>query len=156
MRDLKKIPSSLVPDLSGRAFRRRRRTILPLLTMDPGGLPRAALLSYGEVRARSADRLTVAVTTGSRTEANLIRRGAATLLVLETGHAVSIQARAGRGRICRSRPDRTLFPLRVVGVRSDRAPASEGDPALACGARFAGGALEALFSPDVYAELGAL
>jgi len=156
MRDLNEIPPSLVPDLSGGAFARRRRTVLPLLTTDPGGLPRAALLSYGEVRARSGDRLAVAVTTGSRTEANLIRRRGATLLVIETGRAISIQARAGRGQVCRSRPTRTLFPLKVVRVRADRAPSREGAPSLACGARFSGGDPAELFSPEIYAELGAL
>jgi hypothetical protein len=152
--EFERMPRELVRALSGEAFRRRRRLVLPLLTTDPEGYPRAALLTLSEVRATSATDLCVAVHTGSRTALNLIRRGSATLLYLARDVAASVQARAGRGRACGSDPDRQLFPLSVVRVRLDRASPGEGDVALLTGPTFTGRGGGRLFSEELFAELG--
>jgi hypothetical protein len=143
----------LVRLLGEEGFRARRKLAIPLLTCDPEGIPRAALLCLSEIRALSARRLAVAVSSGSRTEANLIRRPGATLLLLDAGISVSIRARAGKARVCLSQPDRKIFPLRVVGVKEDEPLPGEHAVAIASGPRFAGPRSDALFSPALFDEL---
>jgi len=154
MAEFECMPRELVRALSGGAFRRRRRLVLPLLTTDPEGHPRVALLTPSEVRATSASDLAVAVRAGSRTALNLIRRGTATLLYLSRGVAASVQAKAGRGRACGTDPDKQLFPLSVLRVRLDRPSASEGDVALLTGPTFTGRDGARLFSEELFEELG--
>jgi hypothetical protein len=149
-----RMPGELVEILSGGAFRKRRRLVLPFLTTDPGGYPRAALLTPGEVRALSASSLAVAVHAGSRTAANLIRRGEAALLYLARGCAASIQAKAGHGRTSVNDPDRQIFPLTVVRVRFDEPGHEEGQVALLTGPTFTGRDGGRLFSEELFAELG--
>ena len=148
------MPRELVDALSGGAFRRRRRLVLPFLTTDLGGHPRAALLTLGQVRAVSPASLCVAVQAGSRTAANLIRRGEATLLYLARGVAASVEAKAGRGHTCGSDPDRQIFPLSVVRVRLDRPSPAESGLALLTGPTFAGRDGDRLFSQELFDELG--
>jgi hypothetical protein len=154
MADSRELPPHLLEFLAGRGFRSRRRVVIPLLTTDPEGVPRAALLTVGEVRAHSTRKLLVAVRGKSRTAANLIRRRGATLLLLDTGQAISIQARAGRGRPCRSDLERQIFPLTVLRVSTDRADPREGRVTLAEGPRFGGPDAARLFSAALFEELG--
>ncbi len=148
------MPRELHSALSGEGFRRRRRLVLPLLTTDPGGFPRVALLTLGEVRANSPSEIAVAVHAGSRTDFNLVRRGTATLLYLNSRMTASVQARAGRGKVCGSDPARRVFPLRIEHVRVDRPAESEGDVSLLTGPTFTGRDAGRLFSDELYAELG--
>src|SRR5450755_2338790 len=97
MPDLTRMPRELHAALAGEGFRRRRRLVLPLLTTDPEGYPRVALLTLGEVRANSLVDFAVAVRGESRTAFNLVRRPNATLLYLHRQFTASIQAQAGRG-----------------------------------------------------------
>ena len=154
MQELTALPRELERSLGGEAFQRRRRIVLPLLTADPEGFPRAALLTAGEVRALSAGAIAVAVLGASRTALNLIRRRQATLLFLQRNLAASIRLRAGRGRVCRSDPDRTLFPMAVFRVRMDAAAKREGRVALLSGPTFGGADASSLFSEELFAELG--
>jgi hypothetical protein len=151
--ELEKLPREIEFALSGSGFRARRRLALPFLTVDPGGFPRAALLTLGEVRAHSRTTLSVAVRAGSRTAANLIRRKTATLLYLARNQAVWIQGKAGRGRSSDFDPDRLIFPLAVVLVKVDRPPQAEGVAALAGGPTFTSRGSDRLFSDELYAEL---
>jgi hypothetical protein len=152
--DLDKMPRDLHVALGGEGFRRRRRLVLPLLTSDPEGFPRAALLMLGEVRANAPDALAVAVRGKSRTAANLVRRGHATLLYMHRGLTASVQTRVGRGHVCEFDPERQVFPLHVVQVRIDRPDPAEGDVELLTGPTFAGPDADALFSEPLFAELG--
>jgi hypothetical protein len=152
--DLERMPRELQRVLAGEGFRRRRRQVLPLLTTDPGGFPRVALLTLAEVRATSSNALCVAVRAGSRTDFNLVRRGTATLLYLHRLLSASVQARAGRARVCGADPGRRLFPLAVERVRIDRPDAAEGRVALLTGPTFGGPDAAALFSDELFAELG--
>jgi hypothetical protein len=154
MPDLSRIPRDLQSVLSGEGFRRRRRLVLPLLTTDPEGFPRVALLTLGEVRANSPSQLAVAVQARSRTALNLVRRGTVTLLYLHRNMSASVQARAGRGRVSTADPARRVFPLTVESVRVDRPAETEGDVALLTGPTFAGADADRLFSDELYAELG--
>ena len=148
------MPRELTRALSGEAFRRRRRIVLPLLTSDAEGYPRAALLTLSEVRAISPTSLAVAVRAGSRTALNLIRRGSATVLYLARGLAVSVQAKAGRGHTCSADPGRQLFPLAVVHVKVDEPDPAEGEVALLTGPTFTGPDGSRLFSEELFEELG--
>jgi hypothetical protein len=154
MKELDRLPRELEQALSGEAFRRRRRLVLPLLTTDPEGYPRVALLTPGEVRANSATQFAVAVSAGSHTAANLIRRGHATLLYMHRAVTASVQARAGRGRVCPRDPDRHLFPMTVHRVRLDLPSAREGEVSLLTGPTFTGADAAALFSPELFEDLG--
>lgn len=148
------MPREIEIAFAGAAFRRRRRLVVPLITTDPDGFPRVALLTMAEVRAVSPLRLGVAVMAGSRTAINLVRRGMATILFLHRSVTASIQARARHGRVCRTDPRRRLFPLEVESVRLDRPAASEGEVALLSGPTFTGRDAGRLFSNELYAEIG--
>ena len=152
--ELDRLPPDIQLALSGAGFRMRRRLALPFLTVDPEGFPRAALLTMGEVRARSRTVLAVAVKAGSHTAANLIRRRTATLLYLARHQAVWVQARAGRGRSSDYDPDRQIFPLAVFRVKIDRPAPGEGPVALASGPTFSARGSDQLFSEDLFEELG--
>jgi len=151
----KSLPSRLKRLLGGEGFDARRKLSIPLLTCDPEGIPRAALLSFSEIRALSSARLVVAVASGSRTEANLIRRRGATVLLLDAGMAMSIRARAGKGKPSVSMPAKKIFPLSVLSVKEDAPLEGEGGVALVSGPRFAGPSAEAIFSQALFDELGA-
>ncbi|HEY7575433.1 MAG TPA: hypothetical protein VIB08_09745 [Thermoanaerobaculia bacterium] len=152
--DLDRLPSDIFRELSGGGFGRRRRLVVPLLTTDPDGFPRAALLALGEVRATSPTLLAVAVRAGSRAAANLLRRKTATILLLDVNRAASIRALAGRARPCESDPTRQIFPLKVAGVKIDTPAKSEGNVGLKRGPEVGGRGYLRLFSEDVFAELG--
>jgi len=152
VQEIHRLTPALERSLAGAVFRRRRRLVLPLLTTDPEGFPRAALLTPGEVRALSPTRIAVAVLAASRTSINLIRRRQATLLFLARGVAASIRLRAGRGQISVSDPDRTIFPMAVFRVRLDE-PVDEGDVALLAGPAFGGTGAERMFSRELFEEL---
>ena len=152
MHEVPRLTPAIERSLSGAVFRRRRRLVLPLLTTDPEGFPRAALLTPAEVRALSPTRLAVAVLAASRTSINLIRRRQATLLFLVRGLAASIRLRAGRGRVSVSDPDRTIFPMAVLRVRLDE-PVEEGDVAMLAGPAFGGAGADRLFSQELFDEL---
>jgi hypothetical protein len=148
------MPRDLQQALSGEGFRRRRRLVLPLITTDPQGFPRVALLTLGELRANSPAGLAVAVLGESRTAFNLVRRGVATVLYLHRQMTASIQARAGRGRVSTADPARRVFPLAVERVRLDRPAETEGDVSLLTGPTFTGRDSGRLFSEELFAELG--
>lgn len=88
------------------------------------------------------------------TEANLIRRRGATLLYLDSGACVSIQARAGKAHVSRSCPDTRIFPLQVVRVKEDRPLLEEGSISISSGPRFSRRGTAALFSLALFRELG--
>ena len=140
--------------LGGEGFRRRRRIVLPLVTTDPEGFPRVALLTLGEVRANSASEIAVAVRADSRTAFNLVRRGTATLLYMHKHVTAFVQARAGHGRASAADPAKRLFPLKVQHVRIDRPAPEEGRVSLLTGPTFGGADAAMLFSDELFQELG--
>ena len=152
--ELTRLPPELAAALAGDGFRRRRRLVLLLATSDADGFARVALLTMGEVRALSDKRLAIAVRARSRTAINLVRRATATLVYLNRTLTASVQARAGRGRVCRADPSRRLFPMRVERVKIDRPHPAEGDVELLAGPTFTGAGASTLFSDELFAELG--
>lgn len=154
MAESNRLPPELAALFSGRAFRSRSRAVLPFLTVDPEGFPRAALLTFGEIRATSGRKFAVAVQSGSRTAANLIRRKNATLLYLARNRAMWVQASAGRGRTCDCDCSRQIFPLEIVRVKVDRPSPKEEKVSLAAGPVFSARDGAALFSEELFEELG--
>jgi hypothetical protein len=152
--EARKLSPKLTRLLGEEGFQARNKLAIPLLTCDPEGIPRAALLSFSEVRVLSPNRIAVAVSSGSKTEANLIRRAGATLLVLDAGLSISIRAHAGKARVSVASPEKKIFPLRVLGVKTDEPLPGEKGVAIANGPRFAGAHAEALFSESLFEELG--
>ena len=153
MPEFDRLPRELEEVLSGRAFRERKRLALPFLTIDPEGFPRAALLTFSEVRAISRSELCVAVQSGSRTAANLIRRQKAALYYLARHCVAWIQATAGHGRVCDSDPERQIFPLAVFRVKLDRGRAREESVELLSGPTYTSPDGPELFSEELFAEL---
>ncbi len=152
--EFERMPRDLETLFSGEGFAARHGVALPFVTVDPEGYPRAALLSFGEVRARSRSELTVAVRIGSHTAANLIRRKTALLTYLARGHAIWVQVRAGRGRTSACDPERQIFPLSVVRVKIDSTGPEEGSAELLTGPIFSAGDPDRIFSPVLFDELG--
>jgi hypothetical protein len=154
MPESEKMPRDLETLFSGRGFAERHGSAVALVTVDPGGYPRAALLSFGEVRAHSGKRLSVAVQTRSHTAANLIRRHQAMLYYLARGYCAWVQARAGRGRACDCDPERQIFPLAVFRVKVDRPGPDEADVEILTGPLFSAGDPNRIFSQPLFDELG--
>jgi hypothetical protein len=154
MPEFDRLPRVLVEILSGKAFRARKHLALPLLTIDPEGFPRAALLTPSEVRATSPTDLRVAVQAKSLTAANLIRRQKAALYYLAANRVAWIQASAGHGRVCDADPDRQIFPLAVFRVKVDHPSLREGAARLLCGPTFSDADGAGLFSEELFEELG--
>jgi hypothetical protein len=152
--ELERMPKELEALFSGEGFAARHGVALPFVTVDPEGYPRAALLSFGEIRARSRQKLAVAVRTGSHTAANLIRRRTAMIFYLARGNAVWLQVRAGRGRTCMFDPNRQIFPLTIVRVKSDAAGPDEGDAQLLTGPILTSSQPDRIFSVPLFEELG--
>ena len=153
MPEYDRLPRQLEETLSGKAFRERKRLALPFLTIDPEGFPRAALLTFSEVRALSRNQITVAVQSGSRTAANLIRRQKAALCFLAKDCAAWIQATAGHGRVCDSDPERQIFPLAVHRVKVDRGSRNEEEVELLSGPTYSTPEGQEIFSEELFAEL---
>jgi hypothetical protein len=153
MSELEKMPRDLEALFSGRGFAQRHGCALPLVTVDPGGYPRAALLSFGEIRAQSRTQLTVAVQTRSQTAANLIRRPQAMLYYLGRDYCAFVQASAGRGRACDCDPDRQIFPLAVFRVKVDQPGPEEGDVEVLTGPLFSAANPDRIFSQPLFDEL---
>jgi hypothetical protein len=153
MAELAKLPPDLATLFGGKGFATRHGLILPLVTVDPEGYPRAALLSFGEIRARSRSEIAVAVRSGSRTAANLIRRPAAMISYLGRHRAVWVQARAGRGHPSACDPEKQIFPLSVVRVKIDAADSAEGAVSIVTGPIFTAREPDRVFSKQLFEEL---
>lgn len=153
MPEYERLPRQLEAILGGKGFRERKRLALPFLTIDPEGFPRAALLTLSEVRALSPTELSVAVQSGSRTAANLIRRQKAALYFLAHDCAAWIQVTAGHGRVCDADPERQIFPLAVYRVKLDRGTKQEEGVELLSGPTYASPDGHEIFSEELFAEL---
>jgi hypothetical protein len=133
------LSDALFERLSGRDPGRHRGLVLPFCTVDAGGWPHVALLSYTEVVARDASTLRVALYADSGSAENLRRGGRATLLIFDAGLAQYIKLHAAelpQQRIAAT-PWNAVFELRVEQVLSDAAdPQREGGSVITSGTSF--------------------
>jgi hypothetical protein len=105
---------------------------IELVTVDPGGWPRVALLSTGQVVAVGASRLRLALWSGSHSTANLTRTGLATLAFVHDRAAFRVRLRTCRGADLDLDRRLAVFDGRVVDVRKDVVPYA----VIECGIRF--------------------
>jgi hypothetical protein len=81
----KELTEALLKRLSGAATASHEGKIIPILTLDEGGWPHPALLSYYEVVAKSASTLEMAIWKDSSTANNLRRLGKISLMIADHG-----------------------------------------------------------------------
>ncbi len=79
------LTEALMRRLSGREVEGHEGKIIPVFTVDEGGWPHPALLSYYEVRAKDPSTLELALWKESSTANNLRRTGALTLMIMDEG-----------------------------------------------------------------------
>lgn len=96
---------------------------LLFLTIDEGGFPHPAMLSFREVAVKDAERLRFCLNASSRTSENLRRRKKAALLLIDEGPAyfmkgVAIELAASM----RGFPDLALFELTIEEILEDEKP----------------------------------
>ena len=77
------LPPDLMARLSGRDLQPVASKVIQIVTIDEGGWPHAALLSYFEVVAADRRRVRLASYANSTTSANMRRNGKATLIVID-------------------------------------------------------------------------
>jgi hypothetical protein len=90
------LPEPLCALLDGDDLAGKEGETFLLLTVDEAGWPHVALLSVGEVVARSPRELRLALWPGTGTGANLARGGRATLAAFHAGSAYYATLRADR------------------------------------------------------------
>ncbi len=90
-----------------------------LVTADPDGWPRVALLSAGEIVATDSRRLRIALWPESHTSANVTRTGKATITFVLEGAAYSVRLQMCRGEDLGEPARLAFFEGRVVEVRRD-------------------------------------
>jgi hypothetical protein len=95
---------------------------IELVTVDPDGWPRLALLSTGQVLAIDASRLRLALWLHSHSTANLTRTGLATMAFIHDQAAFRVRLRTCRGSDLDLGQRLAVFDGRVVEVRKDVVP----------------------------------
>ena len=121
---------------SGRLDRHLNKVIL-LLTLDEGGWPYAAILSYLEVIAPDRSTLRLAPWSNSTTTANLRRNGKVSLLVVEEGMAYYIQGTATElRREMEGFPGMAQVHVQIESILLDNALDYEGSARITTGIRF--------------------
>lgn len=77
------LPPQVLERLSGRDLHGCFGRVIPVVTVDAAGFPHPALLSFGEVVALDARRISLATCADSTTTANMRRNGRLALLLVE-------------------------------------------------------------------------
>jgi hypothetical protein len=115
--------------------------VVPLCTVDEGGWPHVALLSYGELRARDRSRIDVLLYPASGTSANLRQRRGCTLLIFDKDLAAYVKAVAHEYPEDAAAPvGRAAFELRIHQIVIDAAQRQhEGNAYITSGVLFAAG-----------------
>ncbi len=116
------LPADLVARLAGSNLEPVASKVIQIVTVDAGGWPHAALLSYFEVVAMDPARVRLATYANSTTSANMRRNGKVTLVVIDErvayyvkGHAVELSWSM------RATDWNAAFECRVADVTADEA-----------------------------------
>ena len=88
------LPPDLMARLSGRDLQPVASKVIQIVTIDEGGWPHAALLSYFEVVAADRRRVRLASYANSTTSANMRRSGKVTFVIIDHRLAYYIKAHA--------------------------------------------------------------
>jgi hypothetical protein len=81
----KQLTEALMSRLGGAELVAHEGKIIPIFTLDEGGWPHPALLSYYEVRAKDASTLDLALWKDSSTAHHLRRTGVLTVMITDEG-----------------------------------------------------------------------
>jgi hypothetical protein len=129
------LPDDLVGRLSGDDLQAVADKVILVCTVDEGGFPHPALLSYFEVLALDGRTIRLATYSGSRTSGNSRRDGRLTLVVVDSHVAYYIKGRVREvAHAMRATPYNAKFDLEVDEVLAD-----EANPELEPGAYIASG-----------------
>jgi len=88
------LPPDLMARLSGRDLQPVASKVIQIVTIDEGGWPHAALLSYFEVVAADRRRVRLASYANSTTSANMRRSGKVTFVIIDHQLAYYVKAHA--------------------------------------------------------------
>ena len=131
------LPDDLFGLMNGEHLDRHRNKVVLLVTVDEGGWPYAAMLSYLEVIAPDRSTLRLAPWNNSTTTANLRQNGKVSLLVVEEGIAYYIQGTATE--LCREMegfPGMAKVHVEIESILQDNALDYEGSARITTGIRF--------------------
>lgn len=149
------LPPDLVARLSQADLARHLGKALPMITVDPRGLPHPMLLSSLEVRATGPRTIRIVIGARSRSARNLLERQAATLLIVEPERTVYVKTRLTDGPYpVTGLPDAGLFVLSVEDVLEDAPAEWEAGMRIAGAATY--GPVPSLDQPWAKATLAAL
>ncbi len=114
------LPEDLLARLNGGDLESKATKVIQLFTVDEGGFPHAALLSYFEVVAKDARHIRCATCATSTTSANLRRSGRATFVVIDERVAYYVKAQASEiAAAMRATDWNAAFDCRVEHVLGD-------------------------------------
>jgi len=131
------LPDELFNLMNGGQLDRHLDRVVLLVTLDEGGWPYGAILSYLEVIARDRRTLRLAPWTNSTTTGNLRRDGKVALLVIEAGLAYYVQGTAAElEREMEGFPGMAKIEVRIESVLQDNALDYEGAARITSGIRF--------------------
>lgn len=140
------LPDRLYALLSGEQLEEQMGKALLLVTLDAGGWPYVAMLSYLEVIAADRANLRIAPWNASTTTANLRRAGKATLVVVDTEMAYYLQAAATElSRELEGFPGMAKINLRLESILEDQALDYEGAARVVGGIRFENPQMDAAY-----------
>jgi len=131
------LPDELFDLMSGEQLDRHLNKVVLLITLDEGGFPYGAMLSYLEVIAPDRKSIRFAPWNNSTTTGNIRRNGRAALLVIEEGLAYYIQGTATElAREMGGFPGMAKIELRITTILKDNALDYEGAARITSGIRF--------------------
>ncbi len=116
------LPDDLYKRLLGNDLEQSAEKVILLATVDEGGWPHPAMLSYFEVAARDRRNIRMATYKNSSTTENMRRNGKATISIIDERVAYYIKGRVGelkREMLCA--PHNSKLNLRVEAVLADEA-----------------------------------
>jgi hypothetical protein len=128
------LPDDLYRRLNGREVEKYLNHAILLYTVDAGGWPHPALLSYFEIAAKDRKNLRLATYESSNTTENMRRNGIVTLSVFDLRVAYAIKGRAHELR----REMSTASRNSMLNVAVEQVLVDEADPVLEPGAYIAG------------------
>ena len=132
------LPSELLERLSGARLDDVADRVIIVCSVDEGGLPHAAILSYAEVLAVDSRTIRIAVYGRSGTARNVRRDGGLTLLLIESEFVYYIKGTATElSASMRCTPHNAKLSLAIVDILQDSPDAGfELDARIASGIRY--------------------
>jgi hypothetical protein len=113
----------LLQRLSGGAMASHEGKIIPIVTLDEGGWPHPALLSYYEIVAKNGSTLEMAIWKDSSTANNLRRVGKISLMIADEGVNFYIKGSVTElEKEMRGAPQVSRFQISVQELLEDQEP----------------------------------